>query len=168
MIAALVAALALQAPPAPAPGPVAPATITLRASTPVHFVTEAAIDSRTVRQGERFTIIVAEDVSVGETLVLAKGTRGVGEVEAVSGKGMFGKSGSLALMPLFVERGGQRIYLEGALEQRGKEQIGGAAVTTALLGGLGMAITGKSATLAAGSPIDGRVRSDVTLNLPLR
>lgn len=159
MIAVLAAALALQ--------PAAPSGV-LPAGTPVRFVTDSVIDSRTVQQGQRFTIIVAEDVSVGSTLVLPKGARAIGEVEAVSGKGMFGKSGSLVLRPLFVEWGGQRINLEGVTEQRGKEQVGGAAVTTALLGGFGLIITGKSATVPAGSPLNGRIRSDVTLVQPAR
>lgn len=167
MIAVLAAALALQ--PVAAPALLAPPTsVVLPAATPVRFVTDSTIDSRTVQQGQRFTIIVAEDVSVGSNLVLPKGTRAIGEVEAVSGKGMFGKSGSLVLRPLFVELGGQRINLEGVTEQRGKEQVGGAAVTTALLGGFGLIITGKSATVPAGSPLNGRVRNDVRLALPTR
>ena len=35
-------------------------------------------------------------------------------------------------------------------------------------GGLGLIITGKSATLPAGSPLEGRVRNDVTLDWPTR
>ena len=132
------------------------------------FVTESAIDSRTVRQGQRFTIIVAENVSSDDGLVLPKGTRAVGEVEAVTGKGMFGKAGSLVLRPLFVEIGTQRINLDGLVEQRGKKQVSGAAVATFAAGALGLIITGKSATLPAGSRLDGRVRSDVTLALPIR
>jgi len=165
MICALVMALALQplvAPPAvPLVG--SPAPLTLRAGTSVHFVTEAPIDSRSVRQGQRFTIVIAEDVSVGGKPILLKGTRAVGEVEAVTGTGMFGEAGSLVLRPLFVDLGGQRINFDGVAEQRGKGQVGSAAVTTILTGGFGLIITGKSATMAAGSPIEGWVRSDVLL-----
>ena len=126
-------------------------------------MTEAAIDSRSARQGQRFTIIVAEDLNDGARIIIRKGTRAVGEVEAVSGKGMFGKSGSLRLRPLFIEIGGQRINLEGESEEAGKEQVHGAAVATALTGGLGLFITGKSAQLPAGSPLDGRVRNDAAI-----
>lgn len=165
MIAALAAALALQPSPTTSLLPVGPpASVTLRALTPVRFVTESAIDSRTVRQGQRFTIIVAEDVTDGGRVVLAKGMRAVGEVEAVSGKGMFGKAGSLVLRPLFVELGGQRVNLDGVMEQRGKGQVGSAAVTTFLTGGFGLIITGKSATLPAGSLLEGRVRNDTIIS----
>ncbi len=86
----------------------------------------------------------------------------------MTGKGMFGKPGSLMLRPLFVELGGQRINLDGVIEQRGKKQVGGAAVATVAVGALGLIITGKSATLPAGSRLDGRVRSDVTVVWSIR
>lgn len=171
MIAALAVSLALQHPqPAQsfAPATVLPSRLILRAATPVRFITESVIDSRSVRQGQRFTIIVAEDVTDGGRVMLPKGIRAVGEVEAVSDKGMFGKAGALVLRPLFVEFGGQRINLEGVLEKRGKGQVGGAAVTTFLVGGLGLIITGKSAMLPAGSQLDGRIRNDVTIALPVQ
>ena len=165
MITALWAALLLQ--PAALPAPPS-ATTVLRAGTPIRFLTEAPIDSRSVRQGQRFAIIVAEDVADGPTIVIPKGSRAVGEVEAVSGKGMFGKAGSLRLRPLFIEIGGQRINLEGGTEESGKEQVGGAAVATFLTGGLGLIITGKSAQLPSGSTLHGRVRTDAVMPPPRR
>ncbi len=165
MIAILVALLALQL--ATQPVALAPTSL-IRAGTPVAFVTESVIDSRTVRQGQRFTIIVVDDVIVGDKPLILKGTRAIGEVEAVTGKGMFGKPGTLALRPLFVELGGQRIYFDGLTEQRGKEQVGGAAVATFAAGAFGLIITGKSATLPAGSRLEGRVRSDVTIGPAIR
>lgn len=164
MIGALAAALVLltaepQHPPAPAPSP----AVTIRAGTPIRFVTQVPIDSRSVRQGQRFTIVVAEDVLDGDRPLIAKGTPAVGEIESVTEKGMFGKAGGLVLRPLFIELGGTRINLEGATEASGKEQLGGAAVATVLTGGLGLIITGKSAQLPAGSPLLGRVRSDTTV-----
>ena len=161
MISALWAALLLQA-AAPPAQPAAPTV--LRAGTPIRFVTEAAIDSRSVRQGQRFAIVVAEDLVDGSRVLIPKGTKAVGEVEAVSGKGMFGKPGSLSLRPLFIEIGDQRINLEGAAEEVGKEQVGGAAIATVLTGGLGLVITGKSARLDAGSPLTGWVRNDATIS----
>ena len=160
MIAAFVGALMLQL-AGPAPQSAAPTL--LKAGTPVRFVTEAAIDSRSVRQGQRFTIIVADDVLDGSQILIPKGTRAVGEVEAVSGKGMFGKAGSLRLRPLFIEWSGQRVNLDGLAEESGKKQVGGAAVATILTGGLGLIITGKSAEVPPGSELHGRVRTDFTL-----
>lgn len=164
MILALVAAAFLQSEAVPAAPPVIqPKTVTLRAGTPIRFVTEAAIDSRFVRQGQRFTIVVSDDVVDRGTVTIAKGTRAVGEVEVVTEKGMFGKPGGLVLRPLFIELGGTRINLEGIAQTSGKEQVGGAAVATVLTGGLGLIITGKSAQMPAGSELMGMVRNNVTV-----
>lgn len=162
MKCALIAAVLLQATESPSLSNTT--SVTIRAGTPVQLTTETSLDSRSVRQGQRFTVIVAEDVTDGAHVLIAKGTRAVGEVEAVSGKGMFGKAGSLLLRPLFVEVAQQRINLEGAEEARGKEQLGGAAVATVLTGGFGLFITGKSATVPAGSILRARVRSDATIS----
>lgn len=160
MILALCAALLLQ----PASGAAVPAAPTLlKAGTSIRLQTEATINSRSVRQGQRFTLIVTEDVAEGARIMIAKGSRAVGEVEAVSGKGMFGKAGSLLLRPLFIEIDGQRVNLEGAIEESGRKQVGGAAVATVLTGGLGLIITGKSAQVPAGTILHARVRNDVAV-----
>ena len=160
MILAFWAALLLQ----PVETSVNPAPpMILKAGTQIHLVTEVAIDSRSVRQGQRFGLVVADDVAEGGRILIPKGSRAVGEIEAVSETGMFGKPGSLQLRPLFIDLGGQRINLEGGTRERGKKQVGGAAVATVLTGGLGLIITGKSAKVPAGSAIDGRVRADATI-----
>jgi len=166
VIAALFAALLWQgaAEPPALPPATAAAPLVLRAGTVVRFATEGPIDSRSVSQGQRFGIVVAEDVRIGDLLLLPRGTRAVGEVEAMTERGVFGKAGSLALQPLFVNHGGQRIYFEGLSHQQGKNQVGGAAAATFLLGGLGLMITGKNVQVPAGSPMIGTVRSDVSIS----
>lgn len=138
-------------------------SVAVPAGTPMSFVTTTQISSRSVRQGERFPLQVSEDVTLGSHVVIPKGTAGVGEVEAVSRKGMFGKAGSLVLRPLFIDIRGERVNLVGATADKGHDGTAAAAVTTALIGGFGLIITGKSAVVPAGSPLYGRVRTDVTL-----
>jgi hypothetical protein len=135
----------------------------LPARTPVQLDTIDPVDSRSAKQGQRFALRVSDDVRVGTAIVIPKGTPAVGEVEAVSGKGMVGKAGRLVLQPLFVEIAGERIYLVGANEERGKDSTAGVAVGSLLLSGWGIFITGKSASVPAGSPLPGRTRTDVTL-----
>ena len=141
------------------------ARVTIPAGTPVHFTTAVALDSRSVRQGQRFELRVADDVRIGPATVIPKGAPAVGEVEAVSGKGMVGKAGKLVLQPLFIELSGERVYLTGTAVERGADATTGVAVGSLLLSGLGMFITGKSASLPPGTRIDGRIRTEV--NLPV-
>ena len=152
--------------PVPAPAAVG-AAIVLPAGTAIQLVTVDALDSRTAKQGQRFALRVSEDVIVGPAIVIPRGTPAIGEVEAVSGKGMVGKAGRLELRPLFIELGGERIYLTGTTDQRGRDSTAGVAVGSLLFSGLGIFITGKSAAVPAGSLLPGRIRTDVTILQPV-
>lgn len=157
-LALLVADLATAQPPARATE-----SVVLPAGTPVELKTVDPLDSRTAKQGQRFALQVSEDIVVGATTVIPRGTAAVGEVEAVSGKGMVGKAGRLVLQPLFIDVSGERINLLGTNDQRGKDSTAGVAVGSLLISGLGIFITGRSASVPAGSPLPGRVRTDVAL-----
>lgn len=163
MIAAAALLLSLQAAPVSAPVPVPSGSVVLPAGTSVRFTTNGPIDSRSIRQGQRFGLTVADDVIIGTSTLIPRGTPAVGEVEAVSDRTQFGKGAKFTLRPLFIEFGGQRINLVGTATTKGRNQVGAAAVTTVLIGGIGLLITGRSATLSAGSELRGEIRSDVSL-----
>ena len=169
MILAALAMLATDLPPAP-PAPAALqqslTQVLLPAGTPIRLKTVDPLDSRTASQGQRFKLLVDEDVVVGSAVIIPRGMAAVGEVEAVSGKGMVGKSGRLVLRPLFVEVAGKRVNLVGENVERGKDATGGVAAASVLTSGLVLFITGKSASVPAGSTILGRIRTDVTLPVP--
>ena len=141
----------------------APSQVRLPAGTPIRLVTDVEIHSKSLVQGQRFGLRIADDVMVGSALVIPRGTPAVGEVEFLSEKGMFGKSAKFTLRPLFIELSGQRVNLDGATSQRGNRAVTEAAITTVLTGGLGVFITGKSASLPAGSSMDGTVRDDALI-----
>ena len=149
--------------PTPVPAVQAVASILVPAGTPVRFKTVDPLDSRTATQGQRFRLEVVEDVTVGSVVVIPRGTAAVGEVEAVSGKGMVGKAGKLALQPLFIELAGKRVYLVGTSSEKGKDATGGVAAASILASGLFLFVTGKSASVAPGTPLLGRIRTDVFL-----
>ena len=166
MILTVLAMLAADVPASPPAQPASlhsVAEILLPAGTPVRLKTVDALDSRSAAQGQRFKLVVDEDVVVGTAVIIPRGMAAVGEVEAVSGKGMVGKSGRLVLRPLFIEVAGKRVNLVGANVERGKDATGGVAVASVLTSGLVLFITGKSATVPAGSTILGRVRTDLML-----
>lgn len=169
MIALWLLAQTATVPAAPSAAPVmAPTTVSLvlPAGTPIRFVTNAAIDSRSVRQGQRFALTVADDVKIGDFVAIPKGTPAVGEILSLSEKGMFGKNAKFSLQPLFIDWAGKRINLTGRFDQAGQKQVTAAAITTFGITGFGIFITGKSATLPAGSELTGAVRTDTTLSHP--
>lgn len=133
----------------------------MRAQTVVRLITMVEVSSRGLVQGQRVPLQVAEDVVVGGRVVIAAGTAAVGEIEALSEKGMFGKAAKFTLQPLFIDLEGRRINLAGRHQESGQEATAAAAVTTVLTAGIGLIITGKSARLPAGSEVVGELRDDV-------
>lgn len=162
MILAALLALVAQAVAATNLAPAA----TLPAGTAVRLATVVALDSRSLVQGQRIGMTIADDVRVGSRLVIPRGTPAVGEIEALAQKGMFGEAARFVLRPLFVEVAGHRINLVGAHVERGRNDVAAAAVAAVLLGGIGMTMTGKSAILPANSVIDGATRTDVLIAAP--
>jgi hypothetical protein len=149
-------------PPQPAV-PVATRVIAVPAGTPLRLTTVAAINSRSIIQGQRVTLTVGDEVTVGSQLVFPRGTPAVGEIDAVSQTGVLGKAARFTVRPLFIEVAGQRINLTGRIEQRGSSAVAAAVVTTALFGALGVVIAGKSATLPANSVVLGQIKNDVLI-----
>jgi hypothetical protein len=140
--------------------------LVLRHGTRVPMQTVQPLSSKRARQGQRFDLEVTEEVRVEGLLVIPKGARGVGEVSRAIPKGMMGKAGKLEVRVLFVEVGGQRIRLDGQAADRGKSGLAPVALMTPLVGIASGFITGKNATIPAGSAIDGYVYKDVPLARP--
>lgn len=137
--------------------------VVLPEGTPVQLVTINPVHSRSIVQGQRIALEVAEDVLMHSKTVIPRGTPATGEIEALTTKGMFGKAAKFTLRPLFIEVGDRRINLIGERQERGARATAPAAVATVLTGGFGMIITGKSAELPAGSVINAELREDVVL-----
>ena len=152
---------ATAAPAQVAPPPASIQAVLLPAWTPVRLVTQALIDSRSAHQGQRFGLTITEDVKVGDRIVIPRSTPAVGEVEVLAQKSPGGNSGRLVLAPLFIDWAGDRIYLRGHSETAGKGAVGASVATQVLLSPLGFFISGKSATLPAGSVIEAETRNDV-------
>jgi hypothetical protein len=142
------------------------APLVLRYGTRVPMKTVQPLSSRRAHQGQRFDLEVTEEVRVEGYLVIPVGARGVGEVSRAVPKGMMGKAGKLEVRVLFVEVGGQRIRLDGQAGDRGKSGMGPVALATPLVGIASGFFTGPSATIPAGSAIDGYVYKDVPLARP--
>jgi hypothetical protein len=168
-----VALLALQAAAVAEPRPpalvaMAARKILIPAGTSMRFVTLVELDSRTARQGQRFAMRVEQDVIINGVVAIPRGTAAVGEIDSVSQKGMVGKSGSLAMKPLFVEYDGRRLYLDGVTRSDGPNSETAAAATAIVTSGLGLVITGKSARVPIGTSMPGWSRNDATVTLAVR
>ena len=123
------------------------------------------LSSKHDRQGDRFDLVVTEDVLVDGHVVIPRGSRAVGEITRLVPKGAWGKSGKLETRLLYVAVGNSRIRLDGQSSDRGKSGTG-ATVATAVLAGVAAAfVTGTSAVIAEGTTMVGYVDRDLPLAL---
>jgi len=101
----------------------ATALVTVPALTPVAVRLEELISSNKNRPGDRFRITVAEDVRVGDALVIPAGSPGEGEVIHAAKSGAGGKAGELILAARYVRVGDIEVRLRSfALGVVGKDQ----------------------------------------------
>jgi hypothetical protein len=83
--------------PAMADPAMADTLVTVPALTPVIIRLDEEISTARHRSGDRFSILVAEDVRIGEFVVIPAGSKGEGEVIHAAKPGAGGKAGELIL-----------------------------------------------------------------------
>src|SRR5689334_9748707 len=69
----------------------------LPALTPVFIKVDQELSSKRSKPGERFRILVAEDVRIGDRVVIPAGSAGEGEVVHAAKSSIGGKAGELIL-----------------------------------------------------------------------
>jgi len=158
--AALVVALSTAAIPAvaqdgSAPAPAAAATdapaLMLPAGTQITVANNSEVNSTEHRAGHIFPLTVAQDVRVGDTIVVPRGTRAMAEITWRTGRGSFGKSGKLNFSVRYLDFNGTRVPVIGSFRQEGEGSTmatGGAILLAGLIGGA--LVTGSRARIPAG------------------
>lgn len=117
-------------------------------------------------EGDQFKLSVADDVMLGEYVVIPKGTPAYGRITWMTNKGMFGKSGKMDIELEHLELGGRRIKLDGTYRQEGEGN------TLATVGGVVLAgvfagfITGKSAVIPQGRELTATLEEPIELAIP--
>lgn len=154
--------------------------ITLPAATPIIFSMDKTLatdkrekiegekrDKRKERftnRGEIFYMSVVDDVSIDGAIIIPRGSRGVGEILSVTGRGGFGKSGKIEVKLNFVEVRGKRYEIDGVHLQKGKGQGNLAAAGVILAGPVaGIFIKGEEADIPAGTRLTFRTKDDIIL-----
>jgi len=159
---------AQQAPaPAPAAEAEAPAAsdaglLTLNTGVPVTLAVASEVNSSTHHAGDTFPLTVLNDVRIGDTIVIPRGTPALGEVTWRTGKGAFGKSGKLELSLRYIDLNGQHIPVSGDFRQEGEGNTiatGVGVIAAGLIGGL--VITGHRARLPVGRELMSQIAQPV-------
>lgn len=143
-------------PPPVAPLPPPPQEALLPANTEILLSMNSEITSTTHRAGDTFSLSVAQDVRIGEHVVIPRGTRALGEVTWRTGRGAFGKSGKMDLALRHIDLDGTRIPIEGTFRQEGEGNTLATVGGVILVGVFAGFITGSRARVPAGRELASR------------
>jgi hypothetical protein len=137
----------------------------LRAGTPIALKVreELTTKGKNLRVGQRFQLEVAEPVTVNGQVVIPLGSPAMGEVTHVRNKGMWGKSGGINARVLYVRANGQQIRLTGQVDDKGKTGTAGVVGAIAFVPVAGFFVTGTSAIIPLGAPVNAFIDEDVPL-----
>jgi hypothetical protein len=124
--------------------------LTLAVGTPITLAVSREVNSSTHRAGDTFPLTVLNDVRIGDTIVIPRGTAAQGEITWRTGKGAFGKSGKLEFSLRHIDLGGQRIPVSGDFRQEGEGNTIATGVGIIAVGVFAGFITGKRARLPVG------------------
>ncbi len=154
-----VAEPAAQAVAAPAAAPV-PQTLTLPSGTPITLAVAEEVNSSTHRAGDTFKLTVLNDVTIGQTVVIPRGTPALAEITWRTGKGAFGKSGKIEFNLSHIELGTKAIPVSGSYRQEGEGNTIATGVGVIAIGIFAGFITGKRARLPIGRELMAQLSQD--------
>lgn len=135
----------------------------LRSGTPVplKMLEPLTTEGKKLKVGQRFNMEVAEPVLVNGNMVIPAGSPAVGEVTEVRNKGMWGKSGRINARALYVRANGRQIRLSGQMDDKGVTGTAGVVGAIALVPVAGFFMTGTSARIPLGAPVNAFIDEDI-------
>lgn len=109
------------------------------------------VSSKGHKVGDTFRLTVVQDVMMGGSVVIPRGTPAVGRIAWRTGKGMFGKSAKMEITIDQLQLNGHAVPLTGRFRAEGDGNTG-ATIGTAVAAGLIAAafVTGHSAVFESG------------------
>lgn len=151
-----------------APQPVAaPSPIRVEEGAEVSLTLDEALSSATAAVGDKFSVTVAEPITLADGSVIPAGYRGRGEVSSVEKRGMLGKAGQLSVRLEYVMLGDTKVHLRANRSQDGKSTQSTTIVLSLLITPLFLLMKGKDATIPKGFAVKGYVDASVQVARPL-
>jgi hypothetical protein len=147
----VVAAPSTVAPVVAVPRPSFENAAALPANTEIWLSPNAEVNSKRIKQGEKFEMSVARDVMLGDYIVIPRGTRGYGQVSYRTGKGAFGKSAKMEFDVVGVEVNGRSVPVTGHYRIEGQGNTGATVGAAVAVGVFAVFVTGRSAVIPQGT-----------------
>lgn len=137
--------------------------LVLREGTDVKLKFADDLSSKTAADGDPVTLVLDEDLKVGDVVVAKAGCKAVGEITNAKKAGMMGKAGELNLRLEHLTVGDTRVRLRGSKGKEGEGKVGTAVALTVLFGPIGLIKHGKNVEVKAGTPLAAYVDEDAPL-----
>lgn len=138
-----------------------PQNLMLKAGTPITLAVTEEVNSSTHKEGDVFKLTVLNDVSVGQSVVIPRGTPANAEITWRTGKGAFGKSGKMEFALTSIDLNGTAIPISGSFRQEGEGNTVATGVGVLAIGLFAGFITGKRARLPSGRELMSQLAQDV-------
>ena len=135
--------------------------LSLSSGIPITLVMAKEVNSSVDKEGDTFPLTVLNDVKVGDTIVIPRGTPAAGEVTWRTGKGAFGKSGKLEFSLRYINLDGRHIPVTGDYRQEGEGNTIATGVGIIAVGVFAGFITGKRARVPMGRELMGQIAQPV-------
>lgn len=138
-----------------------PSTVKIPDGTAVRLVLTDDLSSATSQVDNPIRFDVAEDVKVGNTVVLPKGSSALGHVVEVEPKKRLGRAGKLNFSVDHVKApDGTNVRLRSVSSRTGKDKTGTVIVGTVLLSPLFLLMHGKDINIPRGTEINAYIDGD--------
>ena len=125
--------------------------------TDVRLQVTDKLSSATATEGQRFNLVLDEDVQVGGVVVVPRGAKAVGTVISAHKRGHMGKAGELNVQINYLLVGEQRVPLRASSGRSGDSKVGATVALTVLFGPLGLLKRGKEVEIAPGIVLTAQV-----------
>ncbi len=142
-----------------------PAKLLLARGTPVPFVVASDVNSKTADVGDKIPLTLAEDLKVGDLIVVKKGTPAVATVTEVDKTGMGGAPGEVFFQVDSLQAGNVLIKLHGTAAKEGQDKVGKAmGLMFVPVVPVGLFVHGKDAEINQGASFTAFVDADTLLS----
>lgn len=135
----------------------------LREGTEVTLKFAKEISSKTANDGDSVEFILADDVKVGDDVVVKKDCHATATVSNAKKAGMMGKPGELNVQLQYLDAGSSHIRLRGTKGREGESKTGTAVALTVIFGPIGLIKHGKNVDIPEGTPLTAYIDQDVWL-----
>lgn len=138
----------------------------LPANTEIFLSLNETLSTKQSKEGQAFSLTVTHNVMLNGYVVIPKGSRAVGEVTWITGKGMFGKSGKMEIEIRYVDFAGTRVPVEGKFRQEGNGNTVATVGAVVVVPVAGFFVTGRSGEIPRGRELGVFTKDPIPVVLP--